>query len=68
MAAVPDFSAYAMENWGLIIYREVTFLYDPSESDADDKKLVARAVSHELGQQVLLSYMLLKSTNRNSYK
>ena len=52
MVAVPDFAPYAMENWGLVLCRDVAFLYDPAVSDADDKKLVARVVSHELGHQV----------------
>lgn len=32
MAALPDFSAGAMENWGLLTYRETALLYDSSAS------------------------------------
>ena len=29
MIAIPDFQSGAMENWGLITYRESAMLYDP---------------------------------------
>ncbi|KAJ8311772.1 hypothetical protein KUTeg_011127 [Tegillarca granosa] len=45
---VPDMVAYAMENWGLITYREQNILYDPVDSSDSDKQLVTRAVLHEL--------------------
>ena len=52
MIAVPDFQAGAMENWGLIIYRETALLYDPGEFSANNKQRVAFVVSHELAHQV----------------
>ena len=52
MAAVPDFQAGAMENWGLILYRETALLYDPRESSTSNKQRVAVVVSHELAHQV----------------
>ncbi|XP_063963335.1 aminopeptidase N-like [Lytechinus pictus] len=48
MIAVPDFSAGAMENWGLIIYRETNLLYDSAVNSASNKQRVAEVVSHEL--------------------
>ncbi|XP_030848825.1 aminopeptidase N-like [Strongylocentrotus purpuratus] len=48
MIAVPDFSAGAMENWGLIIYRETALLYDSRVNSASNKQRVATVVSHEL--------------------
>ncbi|XP_042874237.1 aminopeptidase N-like [Penaeus japonicus] len=51
MIAVPDFAAGAMENWGLILYRETAMLYDPSVSSASNKQRVAVVVVHELAHQ-----------------
>ena len=52
--AVPDFSAGAMENWGLIIYRETALLYDDTISSAAYRQRVAAVISHELAHQVLV--------------
>ena len=52
MIALPDFAAGAMENWGLITYRETAMLYDPQESSESNKQRVAVVVSHELAHQV----------------
>lgn len=52
MIAIPDFAAGAMENWGLITYRETALLYDPNVSAAGNKQRVAVVVSHELAHQV----------------
>ncbi|KAK7096269.1 hypothetical protein V1264_005581 [Littorina saxatilis] len=51
MIAIPDFSAGAMENWGLITYRETAMLYQPGVSSEGDKQRVAVIVSHELAHQ-----------------
>ena len=56
MIAIPDFSAGAMENWGLITYRETTLLYDPNESSLANQQHVAIVVSHELAHQVGYRY------------
>ena len=52
MVAVPDFAAGAMENWGLILYRETAMLYDPDVSSEANKQRVAVVVTHELAHQV----------------
>jgi aminopeptidase N len=52
MVAVPDFDAGAMENWGLIVYREVMMLYRQGVSSVKDKKQIANVVAHELAHQV----------------
>jgi aminopeptidase N len=49
--ALPDFSAGAMENWGLVTYREAYLLLDPDNTALDTKQLVATVISHELAHQ-----------------
>lgn len=51
MVAIPDFAAGAMENWGLITYRETAMLYDPMVSSAYNKQRIAIVVAHELAHQ-----------------
>lgn len=49
--ALPDFSSGAMENWGLITYREIALLTDPTNSSIDQRQHVALVVAHELAHQ-----------------
>ncbi|XP_053320871.1 aminopeptidase N-like [Spea bombifrons] len=49
--ALPDFSAGAMENWGLVTYRETGLLFDPKVSSISNKERVATLVAHELAHQ-----------------
>ena len=51
MVAIPDFSAGAMENWGLVTYRVVDLLFDEKTSGAATKTRVAETVQHELAHQ-----------------
>ena len=51
MVAIADFSAGAMENWGLITYRVVDLLFDEKISGASTKQRVAEVVQHELAHQ-----------------
>ncbi|XP_030574026.1 aminopeptidase Ey-like isoform X2 [Archocentrus centrarchus] len=46
--ALPDFNAGAMENWGLVTYRETALLYDPIVSSTGNKERVTTVISHEL--------------------
>ncbi|XP_047448028.1 leucyl-cystinyl aminopeptidase [Mugil cephalus] len=50
LVAIPDFLAGAMENWGLITFRETTLLVG-NESSPLDKQVVASVVAHELAHQ-----------------
>ena len=51
MIAIPDFSAGAMENWGLVTYRTVDVLFDEKTSGAMTKQRIAEVVQHELAHQ-----------------
>jgi puromycin-sensitive aminopeptidase len=48
---LPEFEAGAMENAGLITYREVALLLDPATASLAQKKRVAEVVTHELAHQ-----------------
>lgn len=41
----------AMENWGLVTYRETALLVDPKNTSARVKQWVALVVGHELAHQ-----------------
>ena len=49
--ALPDFSSGAMENWGLVTYREVALLADPKKSSISSKHYIATVIAHELAHQ-----------------
>ena len=49
--AVPDFESLAMENWGLITYREVGLLADPKNRSLSGEQLITLVISHEISHQ-----------------
>ncbi|CAG5041290.1 unnamed protein product [Parnassius apollo] len=51
LIAIPDFSSGAMENWGLITFRETTLLFDDAEGVPRDKQNIAIDIAHELAHQ-----------------
>jgi len=51
MVAIADFAAGAMENWGLVTYRETAVLIDTEKSGLSSKQRVAYVVGHELAHQ-----------------
>ncbi|XP_055479167.1 LOW QUALITY PROTEIN: aminopeptidase N [Psammomys obesus] len=48
---LPDFNAGAMENWGLVTYRESALLYDPQSSSIGNKERTVTVIAHELAHQ-----------------
>ncbi|KAK6166547.1 hypothetical protein SNE40_023207 [Patella caerulea] len=51
LIAIADFSAGAMENWGLVTYRETALLVDPNNTSSHVRQWVALVVGHELAHQ-----------------
>uniref|UniRef100_T1DNX8 Aminopeptidase n=1 Tax=Crotalus horridus TaxID=35024 RepID=T1DNX8_CROHD len=49
--ALPDFSAGAMENWGLITYRESALLFDEQYSSIGNKERIVTVIAHEVAHQ-----------------
>eukprot|EP00927_Polykrikos_kofoidii_P021662 TRINITY_DN20438_c0_g1_i1.p1 TRINITY_DN20438_c0_g1~~TRINITY_DN20438_c0_g1_i1.p1 ORF type:complete len:884 (-),score=168.66 TRINITY_DN20438_c0_g1_i1:86-2737(-) len=51
MVAIPDFSAGAMENWGLVTYRESCLLCDEQTVSSAQKVQICIFIAHELAHQ-----------------
>ncbi len=49
--ALPDFSVGAMENWGIITYRESCLIADPATTSQSGRERVATVITHELSHQ-----------------
>ncbi|XP_034944364.1 endoplasmic reticulum aminopeptidase 2-like isoform X3 [Chelonus insularis] len=63
LIAIPDFAAGAMENWGLITYREASILYDPKETSTVAHEWVAIVIAHELAHQWFGNLVTMKWWN-----
>ncbi len=61
--ALPDFSSGAMENWGLITYREVALIVDPKSTSVSMKHYVATVIAHELAHQWFGNLVTMKWWN-----
>jgi aminopeptidase N len=51
LVAIPDFSSGAMENWGLVTYREMCIIVDPRNAAISQKQQVATVIAHETSHQ-----------------
>lgn len=61
--ALPDFSAGAMENWGLITYREIALLVDPHTTSLSTKQYAALVIAHEVSHQWFGNLVTMKWWN-----
>lgn len=52
LVALPVFVSGAMENWGIITFRETNLLYSEQGSSTNEKKRVAAVIAHELAHMV----------------
>ncbi|XP_061386747.1 aminopeptidase N-like [Musca vetustissima] len=59
-AAIPDFSAGAMENWGLATYREAYLLYNKETSTVGTQTSIATVIAHELGHFWFGDYVAIR--------
>jgi puromycin-sensitive aminopeptidase len=48
LVAIPDFAAGAMENLGLVTFRETALLIDPETSSLTERQAVASVIAHEI--------------------
>ncbi|CAM9808130.1 unnamed protein product [Ectocarpus sp. 4 AP-2014] len=51
MVAIPEFAMGAMENWGLVTYREVDLLIDEAQAASQQRQRVCSVITHELAHQ-----------------
>jgi aminopeptidase N len=61
--ALPDFASGAMENWGLITFREQAMLMDPENTSLSMKQYIANVVAHELTHQWFGNLVTMKWWN-----
>ena len=61
--ALPDFSSGAMENWGLVTYREIALLADPKTTSVSSKHYIATVIAHELSHQWFGNLVTMKWWN-----
>jgi aminopeptidase N len=60
---LPDFSAGAMENWGLMTFRESVLYVDPKNSGIETKQYVCMVVAHEVSHQWFGNLVTMKWWN-----
>ena len=63
LVALPDFGAGAMENWGLITFRESCLLADPTSTSISNRQYIASVIIHELAHQWFGNLVTMKWWN-----
>jgi aminopeptidase N len=63
LIGLPDFSAGAMENWGLITFRESVLYVDPKSSSIETKQIVAMVICHEIAHMWFGNLVTMKWWN-----
>ncbi|CAL7934472.1 unnamed protein product [Xylocopa violacea] len=63
LVAIPDFTAGAMENWGLITFRETELLHSENDSSCLNKKRVSLTIAHELAHMWFGNLVTMKWWN-----
>ncbi|KAG5892870.1 hypothetical protein JTB14_032594 [Gonioctena quinquepunctata] len=63
LVALPDFESGAMENWGLITYRETAILYDSNETSISAHQWITTIIAHELAHQWFGNLVTMKWWN-----
>ncbi|MBX4191064.1 M1 family metallopeptidase, partial [Candidatus Saccharibacteria bacterium] len=63
LIGLPDFSAGAMENWGLITFRESVLYVDPKSTSIETKQFVAMVIAHEIAHMWFGNLVTMKWWN-----
>lgn len=64
LLAVPEFTFGAMENWGLVTFREDRLIYDEKIVSTEQKQDLGETIAHELAHFcTFLSYFILPNNS-----
>ncbi|CAK9820849.1 Glutamyl aminopeptidase [Anthophora plagiata] len=63
LVAIPDFTAGAMENWGLVTFRETELLHSENDSSCLNMRSVSLTVAHELAHMWFGNLITMKWWN-----
>jgi len=63
MVCIPSFSAGAMENWGLVTFRNTSLLFDEKTTPLSAKNLIASTICHELSHMWFGNLVTMKWWN-----
>uniref|UniRef100_A0A914WGZ3 Aminopeptidase n=1 Tax=Plectus sambesii TaxID=2011161 RepID=A0A914WGZ3_9BILA len=59
LVAIPDFVSGAMENWGVVTFRETNIILDPTTASAQNEFQIAKIVAHELAHMWFGDYVTM---------